>query len=76
MSAAGLVIWKATKFVDGSTIRKVMMEACPHTGTIPSKMRKAISQLTGFAVKALYGNASATHGRYFRANQTILPWNF
>src|SRR3984893_14344112 len=30
---------------------------CVHTGTIPSKtVREAIFQLTGFAVKALYGN--------------------
>ena len=30
---------------------------CVHTGTIPSKtLREAIFQLTGFAVKALYGN--------------------
>src|SRR6266852_1460754 len=30
-----------------------------HTGTIPSKtIREAIFQLTGFAVKALYGNGS------------------
>ena len=30
-----------------------------HTGTIPSKtVREAIFQLTGFAVKALYGNGS------------------
>jgi len=30
---------------------------CVHTGTIPSKtLRKAIFQLTAFAVKALYGN--------------------
>jgi NAD(P) transhydrogenase len=30
-----------------------------HTGTIPSKtIREAILQLTGFAVKALYGNGS------------------
>jgi len=31
---------------------------CVHTGTIPSKtLREAIFQLTGCAVKALYGNA-------------------
>ena len=30
---------------------------CVHTGTIPSKtVREAIFQLSGFAVKALYGN--------------------
>src|ERR1700722_4059991 len=30
---------------------------CVHTGTIPSKtLREAIFQLTGFAVKAMYGN--------------------
>src|SRR6202521_2385343 len=30
-----------------------------HTGTIPSKtVREAIFQLTGFAVKSLYGNVS------------------
>ena len=30
---------------------------CVHTGTIPSKtLREAIFHLTGFAVKALYGN--------------------
>src|ERR1700676_5400185 len=32
---------------------------CVHTGTIPSKaLREAIFQLTGFAVKALYGTGS------------------
>src|SRR5580704_3373775 len=32
-----------------------------HTGTIPSKtIREAIFQLTGFAVKALYGNGSGS----------------
>jgi NAD(P) transhydrogenase len=37
--------------------RTVMMGGVPvHTGTIPSKtLREAIFQLTGFAVKALYG---------------------
>src|ERR1700691_5436407 len=30
---------------------------CVHTGTIPSKsIREAVFQMTGFAVKALYGN--------------------
>src|SRR5712692_875325 len=34
-----------------------------HTGTIPSKtVREAIFQLTGFAVKALYGNGSRSRG--------------
>src|SRR6202158_5521804 len=34
-----------------------------HTGTIPSKtIREAIFQLTGFAVKALYGNESRSRG--------------
>jgi NAD(P) transhydrogenase len=34
-----------------------------HTGTIPSKsIREAIFQLTGFAVKALYGDGSRSHG--------------
>jgi NAD(P) transhydrogenase len=33
-----------------------------HTGTIPSKtIREAIFQLTGFAVKALYGDGSGSH---------------
>ncbi len=33
-----------------------------HTGTIPSKtIREAIFQLSGFAVKALYGNGSGSH---------------
>src|SRR5580704_15613302 len=33
-----------------------------HTGTIPSKtIREAIFQLTGFAVKALYGSGSRSH---------------
>jgi len=38
--------------------RNVMMGGvCVHTGTIPSKsVREAIFQLTGLAVKALYGN--------------------
>src|ERR1700752_2269188 len=38
--------------------RTVMMGGvCVHTGTIPSKSgREAIFQLTGLAVKALYGN--------------------
>jgi NAD(P) transhydrogenase len=38
--------------------RTVMMGGvCVHTGTIPSKsVREAIFQLTGFAVKAFYGN--------------------
>ncbi len=36
---------------------------CVHTGTIPSKtVREAIFQLTGFAVKALYGNGSRKCG--------------
>ncbi len=40
--------------------RTVMMGGVSvHTGTIPSKtIREAIFQLTGFAVKALYGNGS------------------
>jgi NAD(P) transhydrogenase len=34
-----------------------------HTGTIPSKtLREAIFQLTGFAVKDLYGNGHRSHG--------------
>jgi NAD(P) transhydrogenase len=34
-----------------------------HTGTIPSKtVREAIFQLSGLAVKALYGRGSRTHG--------------
>jgi NAD(P) transhydrogenase len=33
-----------------------------HTGTIPSKtIREAIFQLTGFAVKTIYGNGSGSH---------------
>ena len=36
---------------------------CVHTGTIPSKtVREAIFQLTGFVVKALYGNGSRKRG--------------
>jgi NAD(P) transhydrogenase len=36
---------------------------CVHTGTIPSKtVREAIFQLTGFAVKAVYGNGSRKGG--------------
>jgi NAD(P) transhydrogenase len=44
--------------------RTVMMGGVSvHTGTIPSKtLREAIFQLTGFAVKALYGNGSRSRG--------------
>jgi NAD(P) transhydrogenase len=36
---------------------------CVHTGTIPSKtLREAIFQLTGFAVKAMYGNGYRGRG--------------
>jgi NAD(P) transhydrogenase len=36
---------------------------CVHTGTIPSKtLREAIFQITGFAVKALYGNTYRGRG--------------
>jgi len=36
---------------------------CVHTGTIPSKaLREAILQITGFAVKALYGNTYRGRG--------------
>ena len=51
---------------------------CVHTGTIPSKtVREAICQLTGFAVKALYGNGSrkggeiSVHDVSFRVNAVI-----
>jgi NAD(P) transhydrogenase len=44
--------------------RTVMMGGVSvHTGTIPSKtLREAIFQLTGIAVKALYGNGHRSHG--------------
>ena len=44
--------------------RTVMMGGVSvHTGTIPSKtLREAIFQLTGFAVKAMYGNESRGRG--------------
>ena len=44
--------------------RTVMMGGVSvHTGTIPSKtLREAIFQLTGFAVKTLYGNGPRSHG--------------
>jgi NAD(P) transhydrogenase len=36
---------------------------CVHTGTIPSKtLREVIFQITGFAVKALYGNTYRGRG--------------
>ena len=43
--------------------RTVMMGGVSvHTGTIPSKtLREAIFQLTGIAVKALYGNGHRSH---------------
>jgi|SRR5882724_3126569 len=51
---------------------------CVHTGTIPSKtVREAIFQLTGFAVKALYGNGFRKRGDIslqdvsFRVNAVI-----
>src|ERR1700733_14954510 len=41
---------------------RMMGGVCVHTGTIPSKtIREAIFQLTGFAVKALYGNGAGSH---------------
>src|SRR5207245_5630848 len=50
-----------------------------HTGTIPSKtVREAIFQLTGFAVKALYGNGRRKRGEisvqdvFFRVNAIIV----
>src|SRR6202040_2122519 len=59
--------------------RTVMMGGvCVHTGTIPSKsVREAIFQLTGFAVKAFYGNgyrgatAISVQDLAFRGNTVI-----
>jgi NAD(P) transhydrogenase len=50
---------KARKRVAIIDLTTMIGGVCVHTGTIPSKtVREAIFQLTGFAVKTLYGNGS------------------
>src|ERR1700733_8231276 len=60
---AAIAAAKARKRV--AVIDRIVMigGVCVHTGTIPSKtLREAIFQLTGFAVKAMYGNDYRGHG--------------
>jgi NAD(P) transhydrogenase len=55
---AAIAAAKAQKRVAVIDRRTMLGGVCVHTGTIPSKaVREAIFQLTGFAVKALYGDA-------------------
>jgi NAD(P) transhydrogenase len=60
---AAIAAAKARKRV--AVIDRIVMigGVCVHTGTIPSKtLREAIFQLTGFAVKAMYGNGYRGRG--------------
>ena len=54
---AAIAAAKARKRVAVIDRTVVIGGVCVHTGTIPSKtLREAIFQLTGFGVKAMYGN--------------------
>jgi len=54
---AAIAAAKARKRVAVIDRTRMLGGVCVHTGTIPSKaVREAIFQLTGFAVKALYGD--------------------
>jgi NAD(P) transhydrogenase len=55
---AAIAAAKARKRVAVVDRTEMLGGVCVHTGTIPSKaVREAIFQITGFAVKALYGEA-------------------